>query len=296
MSPSYGALWKGVMFMREVKVMSCSRVIIFSVLVLFAGEVVANTSQAQMLERLNQLDQLDRADFLDGIDKANSCTEQREFRCAEKVLTDIKYFMKSGADKKLWKMAQDSLGKARQHVADQERQQREAEQQERWEEERRWAAEQQPERAEADRNGNRMIMGALGSVVIAQSSKDMKAEDRAALMDSFMRDTENGTGTQNFKATADRISAQRQADHNASMQRIRNQQAEERAERERKASEQQQRNFGLPNQRKADMAQQNARRQQQSEVARMEKDKLAAEQQRRDAEAARQEEARQRQL
>lgn len=76
---------------------------LFSVLsilvILLAVNAEALSEYDENIRLLKQLDMLDTLDFQESIDKANKCTEKRNFDCTRKNLKKAKKFVKTGADR-----------------------------------------------------------------------------------------------------------------------------------------------------------------------------------------------------
>jgi hypothetical protein len=190
---------------------------------------MAATSVQKMERMVNLLDKLDREDLLDGIEKANNCTTERKFACADKELTEVKKLINGGEDKKLWEMAMsyrlaeqrrmDEEARQRQMAEERiERMQRQAEA----EEERRIAAiaaqekrEQDARESAANTQGALAILGAI-AIGKATSGRNYTDTQRRELVEAYVSDRKNaidGTVSNNFAQRANTV--KRELDENS---------------------------------------------------------------------------------
>lgn len=152
----------------------------------------AQADSAKMKAMREAFDRMDREDFLDGLEKADECTQHRNFSCAEKQLAEIRELVNSRGDERLYALASSNLQAEKQRVADEERMRQEAMDRRRREEAARIAAEQAEERRqrrEEEEEGARVIGAAILSVgkSVGQAYADIETSRarNQAVMDEY---------------------------------------------------------------------------------------------------------------
>jgi len=87
----------------------------FAVMAIFP--LLATAKGTDMLEMSDEFDQLDKQDFHAAIDRANACTQARNFPCAESELAKAAKAANSGKDKKTLLASRNSLTNEKQQLA-----------------------------------------------------------------------------------------------------------------------------------------------------------------------------------
>lgn len=183
---------------------------------------VAQADTARMNAMREAFARMDREDFQDGIEKANDCTQHRDFSCAEKQLADVEELIESSADELLFTMATRNLQAEKQQVAEEKRLAKEAEDRRRREEAARIAAEEREERErqrQEDAETHAAIMEAFAS---AKQSIERSGAETAALMarnQAVMNEYHASVRREQQQANADRAyQAQREREERAAQQ------------------------------------------------------------------------------
>ncbi len=263
---------------------------------------LADDSRAQMLKRLELLQQLDSITFTEGVEKANTCTSQRNFSCADTQLDTIKPLIQSDSENRLYQMALSNLNSEKAQAETERRlAQEERDRQRRAEEQRIAAIEAEERRLEREREEEerrRAIQYGMNSLAIGLAAKDMSNEQVNRLIEANARDYEQGSGTSNLQASLDHMKQENQQRH-LENQRLIQQQREQR-QREQEAMEralaeqrevQQRQTENSARQQQALVTQQEQQRQQEAELKRQ-----AQERANKEAETARKEQERQQRI
>lgn len=166
------------------------RIVIFLLAALLGS--VAQADAGKMKAMREAFDRMDREDFFDGIEKANECTQRRNFDCAEKTLLEISELVNGDADLRLYTMAAGNLRAEIQRATTEEQMRREAADRHRREQAARIAAEEAEERRqrrEEEAESARVIGAAILSVgqSVGQAYVDIEASRarNQAVMDEY---------------------------------------------------------------------------------------------------------------
>lgn len=149
---------------------------------------------------------MDHEDFLDGVEKADKCTRQRDFACAEKALKDSKDLASSSADSMLLMLATSNLQAEKQRAADEVAARIAEDARRRREEQQRIAAAQAEERrrqaAEAQNSGMQWgKLGALGLGAAAGGLSKLPADMQVKVVSGILQDSAPGqNGISNFQS------------------------------------------------------------------------------------------------
>lgn len=204
--------------------------LILLLLALVSAAAVASTDKARDMREA--FARMDREDFLDGIEKADECTRQGKFSCADKTLAEIHELANGTSDEKLWKMASANLAAERQRAEDEERQRREAEDRERREEAQliaeAEAEERRQQRAIDEENRRKALQIGLNNIAIAAAGKGLSSQQLSTLMDASTRDVMEGSGGSNMREATARLRADSERKNQQEMQRINEQRAQQR--------------------------------------------------------------------
>lgn len=153
---------------------------------------VAQADAGKMKAMREAFDRMDQEDFFDGIEKANECTQRRNFDCAEKTLLEISELVNGDADLRLYTMAAGNLRAEIQRATTEEQMRREAADRHRREQAARIAAEEAEERRqrrEEEAESARVIGAAILSVgqSVGQAYVDIEASRarNQAVMDEY---------------------------------------------------------------------------------------------------------------
>ncbi|PHR57051.1 MAG: hypothetical protein COA44_06570 [Arcobacter sp.] len=185
---------------------------IFSVMLmlLFVINAEASTQFEKRMKLLKKLDMLDALDFQDSIQRANKCTKNRNFYCAEKNINKAKKYLKTNADRKELSYARLDLKDERALVREKEemdsrlrRQRRRMREQER-EEQR--EVQREEERAEERRRDNQPAQTSGWASGILSGLNQIQEENYGGksaheMINDSMRDSRN---------TANRIQRERE--------------------------------------------------------------------------------------
>lgn len=171
---------------------------------------VAEDDGMSLMEMSDQLDGIDKQDFQAAIERATSCTQARDFPCAESELTKAAKSANTGKDKKTLQASRQSLANEKQELANERRRAEEVRQEEAREEkererrnalreQQRWERQQAAEIAQARREANAWLAGEIARIPGQMQSQMAEAE----------------AGSRGSSVAEDRAKARRQAEFDA---------------------------------------------------------------------------------
>lgn len=74
---------------------------------------LADASADRAAKARAAFDRMDRQDFLDGLERANACTQRKDYACSETALQDVKELISTEEQAQLWQYAQQQVATAR---------------------------------------------------------------------------------------------------------------------------------------------------------------------------------------
>jgi len=167
-----------------------------------------------LMEMSEQMDGIDKQDFQAAIERATSCTQVRNFPCAESELAKAAKSANTGKDKKTLLASRQNLANEKQQLAneirireeqareearEEARQEKERERRDALREQQRWENEQAAEIAQARREANAWLAGEIARIPGQMQSQMDEANARA----------------RGSSVAEDRAKARRQAEFNA---------------------------------------------------------------------------------